>query len=153
MSRTSAVEAWATERLPFEPKGWMLDLRRELRSALRQMRSHNGALLAAVYSSQVDAFCDVENVVIYNVGAGNFAATASAGLRLERGYFCPPAPVELSSEAEHHACYSVAPVAQGFACWRRGTTLAGWSGMADAAVVRDNQTRCGLARGRPRYVR
>src|SRR4029077_9442083 len=119
-----------TERLPFEPKGWMLDLRRDLRAALRQMRLRNGALLAAVYGSQVDAFCDVENVLIYNVGAGNFATTASAGMRLERGYFCPPAPVELSGEARHYARYSVASVEQGFACWRRGNTLAQWSSAA-----------------------
>ena len=149
MSRTSAVEAWATERLPFEPKGWML----ELRSALRQMRSHNGALLAAVYSSQVDAFCDVENVVIYNVGAGNFAATASAGLRLERGYFCPPAPVELSSEAEHtratasRRSLKASPAGDGAPLWLSGPA---WR---MPPFVRDNQTRCGLARGRPRYVR
>jgi hypothetical protein len=125
-----AVEVWSTERLPFEPKGWMLDLRSELRAALRQMRARHGAVLAAVYGSQVDTFCDVENVLVYNVGAGNFAATGAVGLRLERGYFCPAPPTGLGDAARHYACYSLAPPGQGFACWGRGTVLAQWSGVA-----------------------
>ena len=29
------VEAWSTTRLPFEPKGWLLEYRSDLRRALR----------------------------------------------------------------------------------------------------------------------
>jgi hypothetical protein len=122
-----AVEVFSTERLPYEPRGWLLDLRAELRTALKEMRSQDGALLSAVYASPVAEFCDVENVLIYNVGTGHLGGVASKGIRLERGYFSPEPPVELSGEARHYACYSAAPLAQGFACWEAGSSLAEWS--------------------------
>jgi hypothetical protein len=124
-----AVEVWSTERLPYEPRGWMLEMRNALRIALREMRGRDGALLAGVYGSQVDDFCDVENVLVYNVGAANFATTASTGLPLERGRICPPAPIELDGEARHYACYSLAPRGQGFALWKDDGVVASWTGV------------------------
>jgi hypothetical protein len=44
------------------------------------MQSADGALLGAVYASRVQEFCDVENVLIYNVGAGSFSTTAQTGI-------------------------------------------------------------------------
>jgi hypothetical protein len=35
------VQTRSKERLPLEPKGWLLELRTELRAALQQLRSGN----------------------------------------------------------------------------------------------------------------
>ena len=43
-----AVEAWSTARLPFEPRGWALAFRNELRESLREAPPVTDARLQAV---------------------------------------------------------------------------------------------------------
>ncbi len=62
-------------------------------------------VLGAVYGSAVPEFCDVENVLLYNVGASSFAAIAAAGIRVERSDVCPAPPVPLAGVARHYFRY------------------------------------------------
>lgn len=119
-------EAWSTRRLPFEPKGWLLQFRSELRAALKQLRSSPGTVLSGIYGSPVSEFCDVENVLLYNVGASSFVAAASGGLRLERSFACPTPPVRLEGEALHYVSYALSPASAGFSAWSEGSVLAKW---------------------------
>jgi hypothetical protein len=121
------VEAWSAERLPFEPKGWLLQLRAELRAALKRLTSSRRSVLSALYGSPVRGFCDPENVLIYNVGPGHVSAAAAGGLRVERSYNCPCAPESLECPAEHYWRYRAAPVDEEFSAWREGRLVAAWS--------------------------
>lgn len=51
-----AVRAWSSQRLPYEPKGWLLDYREDLRRELRSLVHVDGAHLRAEYSSPDQAF-------------------------------------------------------------------------------------------------
>ena len=48
----SSVEAWSVARLPFEPIGWALAFRNDLRDALRQALPVEGARLHAIYGGR-----------------------------------------------------------------------------------------------------
>lgn len=121
------VEAWSTKRLPFEPKGWLLSLRAELRGAVSSLHNAPDSVLAAMYGSPEAGACDVENVLLYNVGPRAFAVIAAHGLRLERSYICPEPPVALDGVARHYVRYAPSPVTAGFEAWTRGSVLAEWS--------------------------
>ena len=120
------VEAWSTVRLPFEPRGWLVDFRAELRQALRAIAPAAGTAgsLAATYSS-VDPFpVDAENVLIYNVGTAWFGRPST--LRIERAVRTPPSPpVPLTGPALHHHRYAVGePMPVGV--WRSTGVASEW---------------------------
>lgn len=58
--------------------------RQALRSAVGAIAARPGQILEGVYSSQIDAFFDVENVVIYNLETSTFRRSSSHGLRARR---------------------------------------------------------------------
>jgi hypothetical protein len=126
---TDLVEAWATARLPFEPKGWLVEFRDQLRSALKRLGAKDEALLSAVYGSPLRDYCDVENVLIYNVGAGHMGAVAGSGIRAERSFHAPPPPHSLASDARHYWRYRLVAADEEFAAWRETATIASWAGI------------------------
>lgn len=79
------VELWSNVRLPFEPKGKLLEMRNSLREALKQVESKGNDLLHATFCSEVNEFFDLENILLYNVGRGPFAHLCRKGLCFERG--------------------------------------------------------------------
>lgn len=87
------VTAWSTGVLPFEPKGWALQLRGTVRTATRRMLRPGDRLSATWWCA--DATADLENVLLYNVGPDTFwAATGPLWLRRRRaGAPSPPAPL------------------------------------------------------------
>ena len=59
------VELWSNTRLQFEPKGWQLDMRAELRDALAAMAPCPDKILHATYGAvDTGEFIDVENVLL-----------------------------------------------------------------------------------------
>jgi len=97
-----AVEIWLDRRLPFEPKGDLLAVRLELRSAIRSLRCPPGELLAATYTSLDPATCDAENVLLYNVGSASFAQAALSGIQFERLHATPPHSPSGQTYPHHH---------------------------------------------------
>ncbi len=89
----AAVEVWSSTRLPFEPRGWLRDMRERIRGALRGLPAAGDRGLDAVYMSGEAGLFDVENVLLYNVGAGALGHVARRGVRFrrERGAM-PPRP-------------------------------------------------------------
>jgi hypothetical protein len=132
--RGLCVEAWSTKRLPFEPKGWLASLRAELRGALPALYGGPDRVLSAVYGSPDPEPCDVENVLLYNVGARALRVVAAHGLRLERTYECPEPPARLAGTGRHYVRYCSSPRAAGFQAWTEGRVLAAWSGVPMPAL-------------------
>ena len=84
------VKVWSSTRLPFEPKDWLKDLRGQIRQDLKRLKLERESVLYASYVSSEKIFCDVENILFYNVGPNNFDNLTRNGLRFERGFVEPP---------------------------------------------------------------
>lgn len=126
----NSLEIWSEERLPFEPKGWLQQLREEIRRGVCILKDEPGRVLSAVYISPVVQVCDVENVLFYNVGPGTFGALASTGLRFERAFSNPPQPpVTMRKPVLHYQRYCFAPKAAEFSYWKFHHSLAKWQGV------------------------
>jgi len=123
VAEAAVVEGWASRWLPFEPKGWLLDYRTALRAALRRLPRPCPSLYCA-YTSAEPSRCDVENVLLYNVGSGAFGDLAVAEVVVER-FFNRPATVDpFSFPTDHHHHYrcgqvGAAPAWETIATWRR----------------------------------
>ena len=122
---SEVVEAWSTDRLPFDPKGWRREFRDGLRDALVNLEVRDDDLLHAVYSSADQSFCDVENVLLYNVGMAAFAGHMRSGLQVERR-FAVPAAAQRQGDAHHHR-YAAVAANNGLTHWTRSGVLAMWS--------------------------
>lgn len=72
------VYLWSTSRLPFEPTGWLLQLRADLARAIRELETFSPyGIVHAVYASRIGRRCDIENLLVLNVGPGAFGGVAS----------------------------------------------------------------------------
>ena len=78
------VRGWSIQRLPFEPNGWLKDYRGELREAIRSLEPDTGTHLLAAYASPDREFVDVENVLLYNIGAASYRHLTRGGLEVVR---------------------------------------------------------------------
>ncbi len=118
------VEAWSVARLQFEAKGWQREFRAALRLATAALGRVTERVAAQYVSAIVDASCDTENVLFYNVGGG-FSVCTRLGLRFER-HFAPPKPPpgELSAPVLHYHRYEPADAADGFSGWRERALVA-----------------------------
>lgn len=120
------VEAWSTTRLLFEPSGWLVDLRAELREAVRSLTDTAGPghRLSATYTSLDQTHVDAENVLFYNVGTGCFGRPSVVGIH-RRFAAPPPPPMALDGDGFHHHRYSVgAGVHSG--AWTTRAVVARW---------------------------
>ncbi len=126
------VELWSTVRLPYEPRDWLLEMRNDLRRALRDSTSRSGGHLHAVYSAADDgAFVDTENVLLYNVGSGALRPLMTRSVTFERGYEMPPPPPDsrlADGAALHYQRYCEAR-GDAFEFWRPGRQMASFTGV------------------------
>ena len=122
----AAVELWSSTRLPFEPKGWLVDMRGELRAALLGLSPNQDEILHAMYSSNIEGMFDIENILFYNVGAAFFPGCVGRGIRFERSFDQPePAPAT-TPPFDHFQRYAVAPRNGMFRCWTPGRAIVSW---------------------------
>lgn len=127
-----AVEAWSTVRLPFEPKGWALAFRNDLRDAILQASPGPAARLHAVYGAQDQGqLVDAENVLLYNVGCAYWRHLTGHGVSFERsfGYPSPPQDSGLPEKGLHYHRYGFAE-SKAFEHWRVGDVLASFVDVA-----------------------
>jgi hypothetical protein len=124
-----SVEMWSARRLPFESDGWHLGMRAALCAALHQLRAGPDEVLHACYVSEDATPCDVENVLLYNLGSGCFAGVDRMGIRLERSFACPTPPTSGEVALPHYQRYSVEPASGVFVHWRTGTLRARWTNL------------------------
>lgn len=122
-----SVEAWSAERLPFEPKGWKLQFRDDLREELRRLSFVPDSDLSALYVSPVKEYCDVENIVFYNIGAAPFEHLQCKCIRFERVFSQPPTPPKSGANGwKHYLSYTLITGGRGFAYWEPVRLLARW---------------------------
>jgi hypothetical protein len=109
-SRDGMVTGKAAVLLRGLPRRGMNQYQGKLREALRDLAPINkGALLEAVYSSADRRRCDLENVLLTNVGYGNIRHLVAAGVRLERDFRELDAPYVVS--------YQSVPPETPWRCW------------------------------------
>jgi hypothetical protein len=122
------VNAWSEVRLPFQPKGEMLEFRQRLGAAITAMPPAGAGHLAATYTAaDPTTLIDTENVLFYNVGLGCFAAHTHSGLAFERVFAAPPGPPAAASwTPRHHHRYRAAPPPAEFEHWRPVDIAAQW---------------------------
>ena len=108
-----SVEAWSRTRLPFQPAphSGMKNFRDQLRRHLVAMTVPDGQILKAQYASAATGFCDVENVLLYNVGTSAMKHLTHTGVQVERRLAEVPAPDGVDPEvaANHHRYAAVEP--------------------------------------------
>lgn len=120
------VEAWSVQRLPFEPKDWLLAFRHDLRTEIHSLQGKPTQILHAIYGAPDGGLCDLENILFYNVGPSHFTSLATTGLRCERSYTYPSPPYALEIPSLHYYRYTMGEVHQGFYCWQAHRILAAW---------------------------
>lgn len=119
------VQAWASRRLPFEPTGPIIEYRAALRAGLAQLEPSAGSFLDACYTGPADRSCDVENVLVYNIGQAAFSHLRLTGLSLVRSFGpTPPVPDQAGPSWPHHHRYQLH--AQAWSDHRSGQIVAEW---------------------------
>ena len=122
-SSSDKVVVDSSFRLPFEPTGAAREMRTKLRLALRTMRpATQDEILNAAYESCDPSFCDVENVLLYNVGAANFHHLVTTGCQLERSFGI----ADSAHLFEHRVTYKLEPPSNSVGPWRSRQSLASW---------------------------
>ena len=135
----SQVEAWSTIRLPFEPKGWMLDMRNSLKHAVKKLESDESTGLYAEYTSNERDLCDVENILIYNVGTGTFRNLCRRNLCFERRISAvPPAPLA-DTKMNHYYSYSIVNNPNAFKVWKKKDGLASFDDVTCPSLKGSNK--------------
>jgi hypothetical protein len=125
-NNNNIVELWSLKRLPFEPKGWLYDMRESLRTSIGQLVVTNNSILAATYTSSIEELCDVENILLYNVGTGIFKSTCQNGFILERSFASPILPASDSASYPHYQRYEIVPSQYQPRHWPKHGVLASW---------------------------
>ncbi|WP_131804482.1 hypothetical protein [Mycobacteroides abscessus] len=132
------IELWSTVRLPFEPRGWVLEMRNDLRRALRDSAPSSGGRLHAVYSAADDgAFVDTENVLLYNVGSAALRPLMARSVTFERGYEMPTPPPGCGlpqSTGVHYQRYREARD-DAFEFWKTGKQVGAFTGVPVDSVT------------------
>lgn len=120
------VELWSPIRLPFAPRGRLINMRDDLRRALRDLPHPSAGRLHAVYSAADDgALVDTENVLLYNVGSRALRPLMTTAVTFERSYQVPPPPPETGlpdTQTLHYQRYSETSDSS-FEYWKPGTPL------------------------------
>ena len=129
------VESWSVKRLPFEPKGWLLDLRDCIRRSVLEMSCASNELVEGLYTSTDEAYCDTENILFYNVGTSYFRRFSERGLRFKRSFDEPPQPPrDVGHAPGHHVLYRIAPVHERFVPPRR-TVVTCWAELGSFDIM------------------
>jgi hypothetical protein len=120
-----AVELWSSVRLPFEPKGWVREMRDELRVAVSNLTASPDEVLQATYLSTENGLFDLENVLFYNVGSACFSRSALGGARFERAHV-RRMPGNAAAPPVHFHQYAAMAREGAFLNWRPAASLARW---------------------------
>lgn len=103
------INLWLQQRLPLEPKGPILEARSKLREILKERYPNNNQIFEARYISMDKSFFDVENVLIYNVGTGNFKNASRNGIIFKKILGLPPSCPDGKKYQHFHTYYFSEP--------------------------------------------
>lgn len=133
------VEMWSAVRLPFEPRGWQIDMRNDLREALLDLSHGSCGRLHAVYcAADNGALVDTENVLFYNVGGTALRPLMARAVTFERNYQVPSQPPETGlgdNQTLHYHRYSQTTETS-FRFWKPGRLLGAFHDVPVASVAK-----------------
>jgi len=134
------VEAWSEKNIPFEPQGWQLKMKEEMREALSKLSwSDKKELYASYYTKSDDKRkSDVENLLFYNIGSSAFKNYNGSSLCIERGGSTIPQPnnIPIPDEMSHYYKYELVEKVD-FVIHQPQKTLAEWNGTTFNKIVLD----------------
>lgn len=115
------VEAWAAEYVRHQAKDWQKTLATEITTRCGGLRPEDGQILHATFFGEKKVNADVENLVLYNIGA--FGKANDNGIRFELG---GGAMDVAPSGRKYPFFYRYELVAEdnGFKYWQEGRKLA-----------------------------
>jgi hypothetical protein len=119
------LRIWSVERLAYEPRGAMRQVRDDLARAVRGLAAGEDKWLHSTLSSAGVLGADPENVLIYNVGPRHFAHLTREGLRFEHIVGPLPSPARDPGLGFHHD-YRVARASDEPVAWQVTARLASW---------------------------
>ena len=76
ISSTDIVRVFTKKRIPFQPHDWCQTLRKELRTALSELKPEDDRFLTAYYYGAKTNLFDLENILFYNIGSSTFRQIA-----------------------------------------------------------------------------
>jgi len=123
------VELWSVKRPPFEPKGSVLEMRNELREHLGRMHSDGASILRATYVSLETDLCDIENVLIYNVGSYYFRNIDTHRIILERKVEQSPLLADAPADIKHYCRYEIIAARDFSETTSDGNAIVSWKNM------------------------
>ena len=88
-SDNKSVEVWSEQRLPFEPKGWLKDLRKNMQDKIKSLSSHDSTFLYSKFVSSSRDTVDLDNVLFYNIGYSSFSHLPLNRIIMERSFVNP----------------------------------------------------------------
>ncbi|MCV0412394.1 hypothetical protein [Nitrosarchaeum sp.] len=106
-SNDRSIEIWGTALLPFEPTGWLKDLRTEIQNKIKQLKPTN-FLYSKLTSSKRDKV-DLDNVLFYNVAYSTFSNLSLDSIIMERSYQ-KPKPTPDGKNYDYYLYYTVEKV-------------------------------------------
>lgn len=101
------VDMKSVERIPFEPKGWKLQMREDLKANIRKIIPDKNKILYAAYcdNASVPQKFDLENILFYNIGTSNFSSFASNGIIFESNPYPVEGPLFEETNYNHYYKY------------------------------------------------
>jgi hypothetical protein len=122
------LEAWSEQSIPFESKYWQKEMRADLRRCLEKLVENSSSGMYAKYTIENDVYCDVENILLYNIGTGIFRNICTSNLCLEREFNSISPPIQAKNIMPHYYRYELISNAD-YKIYKPKKTLAEWEGL------------------------
>jgi hypothetical protein len=136
-SNFDVVELWSTVRIPFESKGEIKGLRDSLSNSIMRIPIYSDSILHASYITDHYEYCDVENVLLYNIGPGTFKNLCQNGLCFEKKIGLIPKNPNFGIKTTHYYRYKATDFDTTFEYWNKGIPLCSWSDF-DCITIKNN---------------
>lgn len=127
-------KVWSIQRLSFSPRGWLTELKANIRQALLGMTLDADSTLYARYESTERKIFDIENILFYNVGTAGFSHLVPLHLVFERTFSNPPSPQGMAM-FPHYQFYTTDSTLMANH-WSNGIVLAEFSSKSYSSSVR-----------------
>jgi hypothetical protein len=141
------VELWSTKRLPFEPKGWLKDMRDDLRYDLKKLTHSKEEVLYGCYQSTTnETGYDVENILFYNVGNSAFSHLRVSEIRFEKIIDAIKSPhVKFEEPITSYSLYKIVPKEVSY--WKKDLVFASWENLKIFSLKDAYSIWCSMKQG------
>ena len=137
--QSNTVEFWSDIRLPFQGNGSIKAMRDSLVEAIFQMNPNKNNILRASYHSKLKDFCDLENILLYNIEKpAVFKKLCRGGISLERTFDFGPCLGISGNAFPHYHRYELVNKPY-IRHWRVQKILAHWENISISKITTDTK--------------